>query len=299
MNGGAAPRRCIVCGIPPRTSFRLADGVRLLRCPRCELGWWDWPAFEPSAFYDRDYFQSERVARGYDDYASLEAGLRRTARARLHRLARLMRARGRNITEPRRLLDIGCGTGVFLDEARRAGWTVRGLEVSPYAAAEADRRDLFVTCAAVEQVELEPVAFDVVTLWDVLEHLRDPVAVLRRVAGALRPGGVLALSTGDVTSLCARLSGVRWHLFNLPEHLFFFSPRCLVRLLRRVGCRVCRMGREVNWVPAAYVLERVRKSLGWPARWSRWAGGWVLPATVFDVLGVYAIRTGEAARGAP
>jgi hypothetical protein len=108
----------------------------------------------------------------------------------------------------------------------------------------------------------------------------------------VRPGGVVALSTGDITSLCARLSGPRWHLFNLPEHLFFFSPPALWRLLRRAGCQVRRITREVQWVPLAYVLERLRKPLrnSPPAKRRRRAPSWVVPATLFDILGVYAIR---------
>ena len=283
---GAAPRRCIVCEAPPRRAFRLPNGAWLWRCPRCRLGWWDWPPFEPAARYNRDYFQCEDVTRGYDDYTALETGLRRTARARLKRIRRLTAAGA-----DRRLLDIGCGTGVFLDAARRDGWNVRGIEVSEYAAAQARRRGLPVFCAPIDEVPLEPRTFDCVTLWDVIEHVPDPLDSLRRAALALRPGGVLALSTGDITSPCARFGGPRWHLFNLPEHLFFFSPQCLRTMLGIVGCRLRLVNREVNWVPVAYLLERIWKSTGRPAPGRpAWVGNLVVPATLFDVLGMYAVR---------
>lgn len=287
MKPPAAPQRCIVCKVAPRRAFRLTKSAWLWRCPRCGLGWWNWPPFEPAARYDRDYFQSTNVTRGYDDYASLEAGLRRTAHTRLALIRRLIGGG----TE-RRLLDIGCGTGVFLDAARRNGWSVRGIEVSKYAAAEARRRGLPVFCAPLDEVPLQAAAFDCVTLWDVIEHVPDPLNVLCRAAQALRPGGVLALSTGDITSLCARLSGSRWHLFNLPEHLFFFTPACLRAMLQRAGCRLRHATREVNWVPVAYLLERLLKLTGWSApRWISGFGEWVVPATLFDVLGIYAIRS--------
>ncbi|MBU0637749.1 MAG: class I SAM-dependent methyltransferase [Planctomycetes bacterium] len=295
-----SPRRCPACDMLPRRTLRLSAAARLWQCPRCLLAWWDWPAawvLDPSSFYDRDYFQSSATAKGYDDYHALEAGVRRTGRSRLRLIDTLLRTGGG--LSPRRLLDVGCGTGCFLDEARRAGWQVSGIEVSGYAAEQARQRGLAVACAAAEGLRASPQTFDCVTLWDVLEHLRDPQRVLAAAARALRPNGVLALSTGDVTALCARLSGARWHLYNIPEHLFFFSPRALHKMLGRAGFVVGRVVRELNWVPVVYLLERLRKSAGGrsptvagsasatPAR------GWrrlVVPATLLDVIGVYATR---------
>ena len=290
MSLPAAPRHCIACGLVPDKSFRLSNGAELLRCPRCRLGWWEWPVFQSAEFYNQNYFQSADTTAGYDDYAAQEAGLRRTAQQRLNRIARVS-ARYSGTPEQRSLLDIGCGTGVFLDEARRLGWKASGIEVSEYAAGEARRRNLPVRCSPSEALQLEPASLDCVTLWDVIEHLADPVAALCQVGQALRIGGILALSTGDITSLCARLSGRRWHLFNLPEHLFFFSPRCLHLLLARAGCRVVSVIREVNWVPVAYLQERMKKMFGLRRRRPTISGTWVVPATLFDVLGVYAVRT--------
>lgn len=284
-----APLVCPVCSAVPRRTLRLPNGEDLLRCPRCGLGWWPWPAFDPEAFYDRDYFQSERSAKGYRDYASMEAGVRRTARARLKRIARLAPIPH---GAARRLFEIGCGTGLFLDEARRAGWEAEGLEVSAFAADVARSRGLPVTCAPAEYVAIEPGTYDCVALWDVVEHLRDPGRTLVAAAGGLRAGGVLALSTGDLSSLCARLSGRHWHLYNLPEHLYFFTPLALRRMLEQAGCRVRRVVREVNWSPLRYVVERLEKKLvgRLPLGVLRSASV-VVPATLLDVIGVYATRS--------
>lgn len=293
MTRWGPPAVCIACGAGPRRTLRLSNGKFLLQCPACGLGWWDWTEFEPTELYGQTYFQSGESGVGYGDYAALEPGLRRTARARLGRIELLCkRASGRDAECcGLHLLDIGCGTGVFLDEAARRDWNVAGLEVSPYAGAVARRRNVRVQTTAIEDAQLSPAAYDCITLWDVIEHLRDPAGVLARASAALRPGGVLALSTGDLSSACAQLSGRRWHLFNLPEHLFFFSPASLRALLGLAGLRLARVTREVYWAPLGYACQRLAKMFARPGLARRLAGdACVLPLTLFDVIGVYAVR---------
>ncbi|MCG3128393.1 MAG: Ubiquinone biosynthesis O-methyltransferase [Phycisphaerae bacterium] len=255
------------------------------------MGWWDFPALDPAAFYDRDYFQSSDAAKGYDDYASLEAGLRITARARLRRIERLAgRAAGANGHGAATLLDVGCSTGTFLDEARRRGWDVRGLEVSDYAAGVARARGMAVQCGTIDDAAPADASLDCVTLWDVIEHLRVPANAIAAAARGLRAGGVLALSTGDLSSWCARLSGPRWHLFNLPEHLYFFTAKSLRLLLERAGLSVRAVRREITWFPMGYLTERLSKTLLGGRRKPRRRGGWVVPITLFDIISVYAVK---------
>jgi SAM-dependent methyltransferase len=252
------------------------------------LAWWDWSSFDPGAFYDRDYYQSSVAAKGYADYASLEPGLTRTAHRRLDVIDRILPH------SRRRLLDVGCGTGVFLDAARDRGWLTSGIEPSPYAADQAQRRGHSVRTRAIESAAPDPKEprCDCVTLWDCLEHVSDPLAALRASADRLEVGGVLALSTGDVVSLCAWLSGKRWHLYNLPEHLFFFSPRSLKLLLQRVDCRAIALRREVNWVSVEYAFQRLFKRAGKAnGRPDRLCSRWFVPATLLDVVGIYARKT--------
>lgn len=305
MNIAPPPASCPACDVPPVAPLRLRNGRPLRRCPRCLLGWWDWPTFDSTAFYDEAYFQSADVSKGYNDYAALEPAIRFTAKLRLRAIDRVLltsAARGRpvlgDLSGPRRLLDVGCGTGCFLDVGRAAGWSVEGVEVSPWAADRAAQRGLRVACTPIEQVGELPRKFDVVTLWDVIEHLSDPLRALRSLAGVLEPRGLLVLSTGDITALCGRLSGARWHLFNLPEHLFFFSPLALRRLLARAGMRVVAVRREVNWFSADYLAERLLKSLlglrGDLGSLRPWLRKITLPATLLDIVTVFAERAAPA-----
>ncbi len=292
------PTCCIACGGTPQNRWHVGE-TAIVQCPRCLLAWWDWESFDPTAFYDRAYFQSTSDTKGYDNYAALEDGVRRTASARLHRISAIMAQKTATPTPPKSLLEIGCGTGLFLDEARQQGWACTGNELSAYAVDQARARGLNVEQGSAECAPLPRGPFECVALWDVLEHLRAPQQVLQAAATRLRPGGILALSTGDVASLCARVSGPRWHLFNIPEHLFYFSIPALERLLSSANCRIVKITREVNWVPVAYVLERLRKGggmLGHLADIFRHLPGarasqrTLLPAILFDVLGVYAVR---------
>jgi SAM-dependent methyltransferase len=128
-----------------------------------------------------------------------------------------------------RLLDVGCGHGLLLDEARRRGYDVVGLELSRAAARHArDALGLDVREEPVESfVDLD--GFDVVVLADVLEHLDDPVAAVDRCAGLLRPGGALCVVTPDPSSLTARVAGRRWWGF-VPAHACLL-PRATLREL--------------------------------------------------------------------
>lgn len=134
------------------------------------------------------------------------------------------------------VLDIGCGTGLFLREARERGWTVEGIELSRSAVAYArERFGLPVRQGALDEIALPDAAFDVITMWHVLEHLPDPLAALRQAARALRPGGLLLLAVPNIGSLEARLFGRRWYSLDAPRHLYHFSPETLRALLERAG----------------------------------------------------------------
>lgn len=154
-----------------------------------------------------------------DAYLAEEAGRSATARRLLARIER-HRPAGR-------LLDVGCGHGLLLDEARRRGWSVTGLEVAADAAAHARALGLDVRETPVES--LTDGAFDAIVLADVIEHLDDPVATVRHCAGLLAGAGVLCVVTPDPASRTARLAGARWWAL-LPGHTFLL-PRATLRTL--------------------------------------------------------------------
>ena len=136
---------------------------------------------------------------------------------------------------PGRLLDVGCHAGLLLGRARRRGWRVQGLEPSRWGVAQARAGGIEdVRQGTVDSVDFPGASFDVVTFLDVIEHLRDPAAALRRIAGWLKPSGLLLMGTPDGDSLWRRILGPKWWCIR-EAHLFYFSRRSLVLLLRSAG----------------------------------------------------------------
>jgi SAM-dependent methyltransferase len=135
-----------------------------------------------------------------------------------------------------RLLDIGCATGLFARAAHESGWTVTGVEASAWAIERARQRCPGATFIRqlLEDVDFPAASFDVVTLWDVLEHVRSPAATLARIRQWLAPGGRLFLNLPDAGSWTARSMGRHWVLL-LREHLWYFDRATMSRLLQQCG----------------------------------------------------------------
>ncbi|MGH7856048.1 MAG: class I SAM-dependent methyltransferase [Candidatus Binatia bacterium] len=154
--------------------------------------------------------------------------LRRRYREDLDQIAELV--------PPGRLLDVGCGPGLLLDEARRRGWSVQGVEASEAPAAIArERFSLPVFSGPLEEAPLPAESFDAVTFFDVLEHVPDPRRVLDHAVRLLRPGGLLVAQSPNLESLMARLTGEKWRWYFLPQHLHHFTPATMEKLLRTAG----------------------------------------------------------------
>ncbi|HEY76441.1 MAG TPA: class I SAM-dependent methyltransferase [Thermoflexia bacterium] len=138
-----------------------------------------------------------------------------------------------------RLLDVGCATGIFLHEMQLAGWEVVGIEPDPAAAGYAQQRfGLDVRVGRLGQVGLPSASFDVITLWDVLEHLHTPWADLREIHRLLVDGGLLVIRIPNLESPEARWFGPLWLGWDLPRHLYLFPRRALAAALSELGFTV-------------------------------------------------------------
>lgn len=260
--GGGDADGCWVCGAPsaevrpwrdgiaPDTirsdDFRITDArygttLPLARCGRCGF------VFAPDA----------RALDLAAAYAALddEEYVRTGASRRLQMRALVRRAR-RLHPGARTLLDVGAGTGLLVDEARRAGLAAVGVEPSVRLAAHACAAGIPVTTGTLPHPALDARRFDVVMLVDVLEHVADPVALLRRCAERLAPGGIVVVVTPDVASTAARALGRRWWHYRIA-HVGYFTRATLARAAGRAGLAVGVNGRSAWYLPMGYLVARL------------------------------------------
>lgn len=233
-------------------SFRCThDGYgrhhRIVTCVRCGLGYAD-P--RPSA---QDILGS---------YSQVEDPLYvQELDGRLLTFERHLDSLERHRKPPGRMLDVGAYTGAFVEVARRRGWDVEGLEPSAWAVAEAEKRGLRVHKGSLDDVRLPAASFDVVTMWDVIEHLSDPARALAESFRLLSPGGLLAVHTMDAGSAFARLAGARWP-WLMEMHLYYYSKKTLEAALRQAGFEVLRTRAHGRYLRLGYLASRLGGLLG-------------------------------------
>ena len=138
------------------------------------------------------------------------------------------------------VLDVGAGRGRFVAAASAAGYRASGIEPSRRGveAARAAYGQDIVVHAGIDDATVAPASIDAITLWHVLEHLEDPGAALDRIAGWLRPGGVLLVGVPNLASVQAWVGGERWYHLDVPRHRTHFTTRGVQELLERHGFEI-------------------------------------------------------------
>lgn len=201
----------------------------LRACPQCKLEWLDPQPDDATlaAIYSDGYFLGEQN----DDAAERRSRMKRaTGALYLDALAAV-------VQQPNaKLLEIGCGQGEVLVEARQRGFQVSGIEISAHAAAVANGRlgAHAVSVGSLENVPLPPEHFDAVLAADVIEHVRDPRGFVKRIRELLNPGGVVLLITPSLDSWTRRLLRSRWMEYKV-EHLYYFSAASMRLLFEGSG----------------------------------------------------------------
>jgi ubiquinone/menaquinone biosynthesis C-methylase UbiE len=288
MNSNDQTPVCVCCGKAGLRPKWHKNDYDFIRCPSCELIYIDpLPSEEDiNKYYEEEFFDSSGES-GYQDYEREQRWRARNYRRDIEALEK--------VTSPGRLLDVGCAMGHFMD-ALPDSWDPYGLEVSHYAGEVAQKRyGDRVQIAALKDGQYEAESFDVVTLWETLNHMIDPFGDLKRISRVLKPGGVLVLSVGDVASLLARVMGKFWYHVTPPIHLYYFTPRTLEVMFEQAGLETVRFTYPGKYVDIGCAFERISDMVGRPAFKRICRGlasgpwiGWTLYLNLRDTMYVYA-----------
>lgn len=250
---------CRICHSSDSAKLFTKDNIDIVRCNVCGLEYSD-TAPGPQQLkdlYGEGYFRSGGSGTSYFDYLAEEEAMAVNAARRLRHIAKIKPSGGR-------LLDVGCATGVFL-KAASGSWDAAGVELSVFASSHArEKTGLAVKTGTLKEAAYPDKHFDVITMWDVVEHLPDPAQDLREAGRILKDDGLLVMTTGDAGSFFAKLCGRHWHLYNPKQHLSFFSKKTSALLLEKSGFRVLKAGKEGNYFTLGYLASSL--AMYYPSR---------------------------------
>ncbi|MCM2282172.1 MAG: methyltransferase domain-containing protein, partial [Bdellovibrionaceae bacterium] len=208
---------------------------------------------EKTELYNGGYFSGAAGDGGYMNYQAEYLSHAETFRARLQDAEKQLGRQGR-------LLDYGCAYGHLGHVAAQSGWDVVATDIAFEAVHRAVHEyGLAGFVSDLAQPPLKKGAFDLVTLYDVIEHVQEPKSIISALSGLLTSDGFLHVTTPDVSSLSAHVLGRRWYHFKPREHLLYFSRRTLRRLLESCGMQVRRMRSAPSRMTIHDILIRLRR----------------------------------------
>ena len=248
--------KCPICFQTKLPVKYTINNYEIVQCENCKLVMLNQKLkFEEVVnLYKNNYFNSDTDGSGYLSYNTMEKALRKNFKKRVKKI---IAQTGRNID----LLDVGAGQGFFVDECLKEGIRAEGLEISKEALIYS-RKELKIKMYEGTIEEFKPSKkYDVITLWDVIEHVYEPNRFLKIINASLKENGFIFLSTGDIDSLLAKISGPKWHLFNLPEHAYFYSKKTIKKLLNKNNFRILSIEYPYFRYTLGYILERSLKKI--------------------------------------
>ncbi|MBN1502050.1 class I SAM-dependent methyltransferase [Candidatus Woesearchaeota archaeon] len=163
-----------------------------------------------------------------------------------------------NNAQKGKLLDIGCAAGYFVKIAQSHGWEVEGIEPNKWLCNYGNKKfGLSNKAITLEKAKFKIERFDVVTLWDVIEHVPDPIVTLKNVHRVLKPKGHIVLSTPDFDSIFSKMFRRRWW-FLLSHHLFYFTPLTIKKMLFKSGFRVIKIKKHWQYMEIGYMIRMMK-----------------------------------------
>ena len=257
-----ATSRCINCNSNQFLFLYKKNNFNILKCNRCRLVFTDIPAgYDIKKLYGEGYFNGKQPD-GYTNYKGSENVLRKEFCKNVAVLRKLT-----NYRENLRLLEVGSAFGYFLDEARQY-FDCNGIEISEEAVKYAGERGHNIYCGEINEELLKRIgSFDIVAMFDVIEHLPNPIETLSLLDKYLESGGLFLVVTGDIDSVPAKIMKRRWRLMTPPQHTCFFSKGTLTRVFRELNYDIIKKDRPWKFVPLGLVFYQLGSWLGVRITW--------------------------------
>ncbi|TXH00698.1 MAG: class I SAM-dependent methyltransferase [Candidatus Moraniibacteriota bacterium] len=232
-----------------RSSSDQALFEQVVRCTDCGL------------VYLNPRLRAERIIEAYaggEDQAFIKQDA-----MRIHTFIMALRSLSRQhrfkLKRKTKVLDVGCAGGAFLRAAQQVGITPVGVEPSRWLSDYARREHgLDVRSGTLAEQNFNKESFDLITLWDVIEHLSNPGRELNHIKKLLKPDGILVVNYPDFASLPAKILGRKWP-FLLSVHLIYYTPKTMRRQLEQYGFRIVEISRHWQTLELGYVLERASR----------------------------------------
>lgn len=224
--------KCPVCASSnSKYLFQIQQG-QLIECDNCHLFYY---TPQPSAQELENFYNSEDYRNEFSE--SLMSGTEFASNRYLQFEKALKKYTPKVLTQSsRNLLDIGCGTGDFLQIANQNGWQVSGTEISTKAVQEISKKTSFsIFSGDILSLDLPQKNYDVITLYHVIEHLIAPNEFLKRIRELLKPGGLFFLETPNIGGIGFKIKRKAWSHLIPPEHIIYFNPSSLKFTLKKVG----------------------------------------------------------------
>lgn len=261
-----SPFVCRCCGSNHSTVKYTLEKWRFIQCKSCKLMVIDpLPSIgDIKSVYNEHYFSNPKMIRqdvqgiyGYSDYV----GERINKQYAYKNICQKIQLYLKENPKPLRLLDFGCGLGHFLDSAYDFGYLVHGVEFNEYAINYIRNRYTYKIIPYEDFIKIDE-QFDVITLFDVIEHLRDPFETLNRLYSLINKEGLLIISTMDSNSYMSRLLGLKLEDFKrIREHIYFFSKKNLTDLLTKSGFEILEVASQGHTFELKHLCSRIKNSI--------------------------------------
>lgn len=235
---------CPVCNCGTKTKFRKSS-INLLECKNCKFVF----VFPIPSIQTQEKYYEESHKRGlYRIHSDDDKFMRKKLNKNRFDEIKKFNPKGN-------LLDIGCAAGFFLDEANQNGLECYGIELSDEAVKKAKMNHKNIFQGYLEQAQYPENFFDIITMYDIIEHVVDLDSIFKEICRITRPGSLLVISTPDISSWHAKLMGKNWGMITPQEHLFYFSPQNMKIFLKKHDFEVLELRKNYKIFSWDYLFK--------------------------------------------